>query len=186
MNDDKTTGSTLYRQYINTPTGKLIAIASTKGLCFLEFQKPDRNDLMEKRLEKFFRGCRIIDETNDILEKTGEWLTAYFNKDFEQLTAPPLDLRGSEFELTVWRALEKIPPGHTSSYGDIAKQIGKPNASRAVGNTNRRNPVPIIIPCHRVIGQDKSLTGYGGGLDKKEWLLAHETAAGGQQGRLFD
>jgi len=164
----------LYRMIIDTPNGEMIAMASAQGLCFLEFRQPGRNDLMEKRLAKYFKNYRIIDASTDILVKTGRWLAGYYAADFKNLETPPLDLRGTDFELTVWHALEDIPCGQTVSYGDIAQKIGKPNASRAVGNTNRKNPVPLIIPCHRVIGQDNSLTGYGGGLGIKKALLLHE------------
>jgi O-6-methylguanine DNA methyltransferase len=85
-----------------------------------------------------------------------------------------LDLRGSDFQKTVWRAVENIPYGQTASYGEIAHLIGKPGASRAVGAANGANPLPIVIPCHRVIGSDGSLTGYGGGLPLKSRLLALE------------
>jgi methylated-DNA-[protein]-cysteine S-methyltransferase len=86
----------------------------------------------------------------------------------------PLRLDGTPFQMRVWRALTEIPFGETWSYGELAKRIGNPNASRAVGLANGRNPVSILVPCHRVIGADGSLTGYGGGLQRKQWLLAHE------------
>ena len=93
----------------------------------------------------------------------------------------PLRLNGTEFQQRVWRALTEIPYGETWSYGELAKRIGNPNASRAVGLANGRNPVSIVVPCHRVIGADGSLTGYGGGLQRKQWLLAHEGLQGGQR-----
>jgi methylated-DNA-[protein]-cysteine S-methyltransferase len=83
-------------------------------------------------------------------------------------------MEGTEFQQRVWRELTKIPFGETRSYGQLAKRIGNPNGSRAVGLANGRNPIAIIVPCHRVIGADGSLTGFGGGLDRKEWLLTHE------------
>jgi methylated-DNA-[protein]-cysteine S-methyltransferase len=86
----------------------------------------------------------------------------------------PLKMIGSEFQQQVWRELTKIPFGQTWSYGQLAKRIGNPNGSRAVGLANGRNPIAIIVPCHRVIGADGSLTGFGGGLERKEWLLTHE------------
>lgn len=86
----------------------------------------------------------------------------------------PLRLKGTEFQQRVWNALTAIPYGATISYGELAKRIGNPNASRAVGLANGRNPISILVPCHRVIGADGSLTGYGGGLARKQWLLAHE------------
>jgi methylated-DNA-[protein]-cysteine S-methyltransferase len=86
----------------------------------------------------------------------------------------PLRLNGTEFQQRVWHALTEIPYGQTWSYGELAKRVGNPNASRAVGLANGRNPVAILVPCHRVIGADGSLTGYGGGVERKQWLLAHE------------
>jgi methylated-DNA-[protein]-cysteine S-methyltransferase len=86
----------------------------------------------------------------------------------------PLRMDGTEFQERVWRELTKIPFGETRSYGQLAKRLNNPNGSRAVGLANGRNPIAIIVPCHRVIGADGSLTGFGGGIDRKEWLLAHE------------
>jgi methylated-DNA-[protein]-cysteine S-methyltransferase len=86
----------------------------------------------------------------------------------------PLDMHGAPFETRVWQALLEIPAGQTSSYGAIAKKLGSVGASRAVGAANGANPIAIIVPCHRVIGSSGSLTGYGGGLDRKSWLLDHE------------
>jgi methylated-DNA-[protein]-cysteine S-methyltransferase len=90
----------------------------------------------------------------------------------------PLDMRGTDFQRNVWEALLTIPYGETRSYGEIAKQIGRPDRARAVGAANGSNPVSIIVPCHRVIGSDGSLTGYGGGLPRKRWLLDHEAGVG--------
>jgi methylated-DNA-[protein]-cysteine S-methyltransferase len=91
--------------------------------------------------------------------------------------ALPLSPHGSEFQLRVWAALSEIPAGRTRTYGEIARQIGQPSASRAVGMANHHNPLVIVVPCHRVVGADGTLTGYGGGLDRKRWLLEHETAS---------
>ena len=88
----------------------------------------------------------------------------------------PLRFEGTPFQETVWRALQSIPYGTTWTYGQLAEEIGRPGASRAVGLANGRNPISIIVPCHRVIGSDGSLTGFGGGLGRKEWLLRHEGA----------
>jgi O-6-methylguanine DNA methyltransferase len=90
-----------------------------------------------------------------------------------------MDLRGTEFQQRVWAQLCAIPYGETISYGELASRIGNANASRAVGLANGRNPISIIVPCHRVIGADGSLTGYGGGLERKTWLLEHESATRG-------
>lgn len=94
-----------------------------------------------------------------------------------------LDLRGTEFQKKAWRRLAAIPFGRTATYAEVAAAIGRPKAVRAVGQANHRNPVSIIIPCHRVIGSDGRLVGYGGGLWRKRWLLAHERALAGGGGR---
>jgi methylated-DNA-[protein]-cysteine S-methyltransferase len=112
-------------------------------------------------------------EGHPVLQRAREQLAAYFageRKAFDLPLAP----EGTAFQRAVWRALGEIPFGETRSYAEIAKGIGRPSASRAVGAANGRNPVAIIVPCHRVVGADGSLTGYAGGLACKEWLLRHE------------
>jgi methylated-DNA-[protein]-cysteine S-methyltransferase len=91
----------------------------------------------------------------------------------------PLAMRGTAFNLRVWAELRGIPYGETASYADVARRLGSPGAARAVGAANARNPIPIIVPCHRVVGADGSLTGFGGGIERKRWLLAHEARVGG-------
>ncbi|PHS68846.1 MAG: methylated-DNA--[protein]-cysteine S-methyltransferase [Alcanivorax sp.] len=101
---------------------------------------------------------------------------AYFSGDGDALHALPVKLGGTDFQRQVWRALQDIPAGATTSYGALARQIGRASASRAVGLANGANPIAIRIPCHRVIGANGDLTGYGGGLWRKQWLLTHEEA----------
>ncbi|HEY1692581.1 MAG TPA: methylated-DNA--[protein]-cysteine S-methyltransferase [Polyangiaceae bacterium] len=91
---------------------------------------------------------------------------------------------GTEFQRDVWKMLRRIPCGETWSYGELARRIGRPAAVRAVGLANGANPIGVVVPCHRVIGSDGSLTGYGGGIERKRWLLAHEGAGGGRQASL--
>jgi len=100
-------------------------------------------------------------------------LTEYF-KGRRQKFSIPLILEGTDFQKAVWRQLQKIPFGQIASYGDIARAVGSPRAFRAVGNANNKNPIPLIIPCHRVIGSDGKLVGFGGGIWRKAWLLEHE------------
>ena len=100
-------------------------------------------------------------------------LTEYFIGQ-RQAFSVPLILEGTAFQKAVWRQLQKIPFGQTASYGDVARAVGRPKAFRAVGNANNKNPIPLIIPCHRVIGSDGKLVGFGGGIWRKEWLLDHE------------
>jgi methylated-DNA-[protein]-cysteine S-methyltransferase len=115
----------------------------------------------------------IQNATIDPLPAAARQLKEYFagkRREFDL----PLRMQGTEFQQRVWRELTKIPFGETRSYGQLAKRLNNPNGSRAVGLANGRNPIAIIVPCHRVIGADGSLTGFGGGLDRKEWLLTHE------------
>ena len=106
---------------------------------------------------------------------SSDQLGAYFAGTLTEFDIP-VKLTGSDFQRRVWRCLQDIPYGETISYGQLARQVGNPNASRAVGLANGRNPVAVIVPCHRVIGADGRLTGYAGGLDRKTWLLHHEAA----------
>jgi methylated-DNA-[protein]-cysteine S-methyltransferase len=104
-------------------------------------------------------------------------LTAYFDGDLTAIAAIPWRAGGTPFQLSCWRALCEIPPGSTASYGQQAARIGRPSAVRAVGLANGANPIGLVVPCHRVIGANGTLTGYGGGLHRKRWLLRHEGAA---------
>jgi methylated-DNA-[protein]-cysteine S-methyltransferase len=115
------------------------------------------------------------DPDDPLLQQLRRELDAYFAGALRRFTVP-LAPRGTEFQRAVWAALLTIDFGETCSYADIARAIGRPTATRAVGAANGQNPIAVVIPCHRVIGSDRSLTGYGGGLDRKRWLLAHETA----------
>src|SRR5262245_50328117 len=103
-------------------------------------------------------------------------LASYFDGELRALDDAEVACGGSPFQKDVWKALRKIPAGTTLSYGELAKAIGRPAAVRAVGAANGANPIAIIVPCHRVIGANGTLTGYGGGIDRKRWLLAHEGA----------
>jgi methylated-DNA-[protein]-cysteine S-methyltransferase len=103
-------------------------------------------------------------------------LRAYFAGDLDAIRDLPVVFHGTDFQRAVWGALRTIPRGETMSYGELARRIGRPSAVRAVGLANGANPVGVVVPCHRVIGSDGSLTGYGGGLSRKRWLLEHERA----------
>jgi O-6-methylguanine DNA methyltransferase len=162
----------LLRRTFDTPVGPMMALASDEALCALEFSKPGRMTRLDARLGRFFAPFEIEDGSNAVIARTVEWLDRYFAG--ERPEDPPLDMRGAAFELKVWAALRQVPFGQTVSYGEIARKVGAPDASRAVGMANGANPIAIIVPCHRVIGSNGKLTGYGGGLDKKKWLIAHE------------
>ena len=110
-------------------------------------------------------------------------LARYFEGELDAIDALPVEAAGTHFQQEVWRALRTIPCGSTTSYGTLARQIGHPEAVRAVGAANGANPIAVVVPCHRVIGAKGSLTGYGGGIERKRWLLRHESAY--QAGCLF-
>jgi len=165
----------LSRETIATPMGDMLALASDEGLCALEFTGPrKRLTRLEARLGRHFPPHDIVDRATPVIARTRRWLDAYFSGASAAIGDLPLDMRGAAFEKRVWEALTRIPPGETTSYGAIAKSLGRAGASRAVGAANGANPIAIIVPCHRVIGSSGSLTGYGGGLDRKTWLLNHE------------
>ena len=149
--------------YIRTPSpvGPLFLATSTKGLVRLEF---------EGRMQKLNADTMQLRESKPALGPYLCELNDYFAGERREFSVP-LDLRGTEFQLACWRALLEIPYGETRSYRDMAEAIGHPRAYRAVGMSNNRNPIAIVVPCHRVIASSGSLCGYGGGLDIKRKLL---------------
>lgn len=154
------TDKTFY-DILDTPIGPLTLIWSEKGLRGAYFKGHVPGDLMtsEKALpDNPYRAA----------------FEAYFDGEKNAFNDLPLDLQGTPFQKAVWALLLKIPEGQTRCYGDLAKALGDPGASRAVGWANGKNPISIAVPCHRVIGKDGSLTGYAGGLKRKAWLLEHE------------
>lgn len=160
-----------YYDYYDSPLGQILLVASDAALTGLHFadekyypaiaaewlRQPDAKIILRarKQLDDYFAGTR---------------------KQFDL----PVDPAGTAFQRGVWRALQKIPYGVTANYGAVAKRIGKPSASRAVGAANGRNPISIVIPCHRVIGTNGDLTGYAGGIDRKEALLRLEANSTGE------
>lgn len=153
----------------------MVALASDSALCALEFGSPERQDRLEARLRRWFPSHDIEDGESALIERTRRWLERYFDGTRADIAGLPIAMHGTPFERRVWEALLQIPPGDTRSYGAIAEALGSSKgASRAVGLANGANPLAIIVPCHRVIGSNGSLTGYGGGLEHKTWLLNHE------------
>jgi methylated-DNA-[protein]-cysteine S-methyltransferase len=150
---------------IDSPVGRLILRTNDIALTGIYFDGPSPPP---GELEHWTRNAQA-----GALPETARQLEEYFSgvrREFDL----PLEMEGTEFQKRAWRNLLSIPYGETRSYGDQAKLIGNPNASRAVGLANGRNPIPIVVPCHRVVGVKGSLTGFGGGLERKRWLLAHE------------
>ena len=189
----------LSRALLQTPVGEMLALDSGEGLCALEFTGPEKRLVgLEARLRRWFPPHEIVDGETPTIARARAWLDGYFAGVSADISGLSLDMRGADFEKRVWEALRRIPPGETTSYGAIAKALGSAGASRAVGAANGANPIAIVVPCHRVIGASGSLTGYGGGLDRKMWLLDHErrhwpakgkeqraTGRGEGQGSLF-
>ena len=160
-----TTALTAHRTHtvVDSPVGPLTLVA-TDGVLSGVYMEEQRH---RPPTESF----GVPDSTG--FESATEQLAEYFAGDRTEFTIP-LNLIGTEFQRTVWQALREIPYGHTESYGGLATRIGRPSASRAVGLANGRNPIGIIVPCHRVIAGNGNLTGYGGGLSRKRHLLALE------------
>jgi methylated-DNA-[protein]-cysteine S-methyltransferase len=164
---------TLISRHVPSPVGPLLLAADDDHLRMIWFSNPRHPIPRDAVLEP---------GDNAVLRKTQSQLDAYFAGALRAFDLP-LHPVGTPFQREVWSMLARIPYGETWSYGAVAKRIGKPEAVRAVGAANGRNPIPIVLPCHRVIGADGSLTGFGGGLPTKQFLLALEGALPG--GDLF-
>ncbi len=164
-----------FLERVNTPTGRMLIVTDDLH----RMRAADWED-HEQRMRTLLRqqyGANAI----ELLETSRpsaarRSLDAYFEGDISIIDSLPVATQGTEFQRKVWEALRRIPVGHPISYSTLAAQIGRPTATRAVGHANGSNPISIVVPCHRVIGANASLTGYGGGLDRKRWLLAHESA----------
>jgi len=157
-----------------TPVGPMTALASEAGLCALEFDSSERQARLAARRTRRFPPHDVAEGNVPALVAVAKWLEDYFAGRGADPATVPLVFYGSDFETAVWRRLLEIPAGTTSTYGAIARALQVPNGSRAVGLANGANPLAIIVACHRVIGSTGALTGYGGGLDRKRWLLDHE------------
>jgi methylated-DNA-[protein]-cysteine S-methyltransferase len=160
---------TLVFKHVPSPVGRLKLVASDAGLVAILWEQddPDRVRL----------GTMAESPDHSVLAETERQLGDYFAGRLRAFTVP-LDFHGTEFQKAVWAALLTIPFGETRSYGEVARQIGRPSASRAVGAANGRNPISIVAPCHRVLGSNGALTGFAGGLAAKDHLLGHERRHG--------
>lgn len=158
-----------------SPTGQMIIMTDQNGVLRL-FEWTDHEDRMHRLLTKQYRGqayeIRAGQQPSHILAA----LTAYFDGEVAAVDTLETETGGTQFQNQVWAALRTIEVGCTLSYAGLAQRIGNPSAMRAVGLANGANPIAIVVPCHRVIGANGTLTGYGGGLDRKFWLLKHEGA----------
>ncbi|MCZ2405163.1 MAG: methylated-DNA--[protein]-cysteine S-methyltransferase [Burkholderiales bacterium] len=165
----------LLSRQLSTPLGEMLAVASPQGLCLLEFvgQGGVARELAQVETA---RGGPVQPGDSAVLAQTVQELAEYFAGQ-RQCFGVPLDLVGTPFQRSAWQALLDIPYGQTRSYASQARAIARPSATRAVAAANGQNKVSIIVPCHRVIGSDGSLTGFGGGLPRKRALLALEGGA---------
>jgi methylated-DNA-[protein]-cysteine S-methyltransferase len=172
-----TSETTLLIDDLDTPLGTFTVIADRAGrLHTAGWHDQQTNGRMERQLSDYLAGARLA-RASDPGGLTSA-LRAYFAGDLAAIAALPIaEAAGTAFQRQVWAALRTIPCGQTRSYGEIARQIGRPSAVRAVGLANGANPIGVVVPCHRVIGASGKLVGYGGGMDRKRWLLAHERAA---------
>ena len=164
---------TLYEELLPSPVGTITILTDGDGvLRVLEFE--DFGARMERLLRLHYGpgGWRVVPatRTSDAMRA----MTAYFAGDVSAIDGLPTATGGTAFQRSVWQALRKVGAGQTVAYVDIAAAIGRPSAVRAVGLANGSNPIAIVVPCHRIIGRSGALTGYGGGLERKRWLLAHE------------
>lgn len=155
---------------VPSPIGTILLVCDGEALCTLDFA--DNESATHRALRLRFGTYELSPAANPggISAK----IEAYFRGNLGIIENIPVRTGGTAFQRAVWAALREIPVGTTTSYGQLAAKLGKPQACRAVGLANGSNPVSIVVPCHRVIGSDGRLTGYGGGIERKQWLLAHE------------
>jgi methylated-DNA-[protein]-cysteine S-methyltransferase len=161
---------------LDTPTGAMRLLTDDEHrLRALDWE--DHEERMQRLLRRHYGASAIRLREAPRPSPVRRALEAYFDGELDALARQPTATNGTDFQRAVWSALRDIPIGQTVSYGALAVRIGRPTATRAVGLANGANPIAIIVPCHRVVGADASLTGYGGGLERKRWLLAHERGA---------
>ena len=158
-----------------TPIGELLIVADRGGkLRAVDWS--DHEARMRRLLDRFYGKSRYALAGADDPGGHTRTLRRYFKGDLAEIDKLPVETAGTPFQTAIWRALRQIPAGRTISYAELAQRIGRPKAVRAAGLANGQNPISIVVPCHRVIGSDGRLTGYGGGLPRKQWLLEHEGA----------
>jgi len=158
--------TTLLHRHIDSPVGPLLLVADEHALRVIEFDNPRH---------PYKRSSAWQPGDNAVMREAARQLAQYFRGERREFDLP-LAPQGTDFQRTVWHTLADIPYGETISYAELARRVDKPTATRAVGAANGRNPLPIVLPCHRVIGADGSLTGFGGGLPTKQYLLTLEGA----------
>jgi methylated-DNA-[protein]-cysteine S-methyltransferase len=159
-----------------TPIGTALVATDAEGKLRV-FEWADYEARMQSLLDRFYgKGRARLAEDQPAAKPVMQALARYFAGEIAAIDAIPAESAGTDFQRAVWKALRKIPAGETWSYSRLARRVGRPDAVRAVGTANGANPISVVVPCHRVIGADGSLTGYGGGMERKAWLLRHEGA----------
>ena len=166
---------TFQTERLDTPTGRMLLLTDEQGRVHaLDWE--DHHERMHRLLNRYYRKVTLAMREASQESAAKRAVLAYFAGRLEAIGELRVATRGTDFQNEVWTALRQIPSGKTTSYGALAKGIGRPAAVRAVGLANGSNPIAVIVPCHRVIGANAALTGYGGGLARKRWLLQHEAA----------
>jgi methylated-DNA-[protein]-cysteine S-methyltransferase len=162
----------LHVDEVGSPMGTLVLVVRDDALCALDF------DDCRERMDALLRSRYGAVDLKPRPDPNGfsSCVRAYLDGGLDALDRIPVETGGTPFQQRVWSALREIRPGKTLTYGQLAESVGRPSAARAVGTTNARNPVALVLPCHRVVGADGSLTGYAGGIHRKRWLLHHEGA----------
>jgi methylated-DNA-[protein]-cysteine S-methyltransferase len=155
---------------IPSAIGTIVLAARARRLCALDYADCRERFLALLRARYAEAALRFTPDPFGFSSR----IRSYLAGEFDATEDIPVETKGTRFQERVWTALRRIPPGATVTYAEVARGVGRPLAARAVGGVNRRNPVAIVIPCHRVIGTDRSLTGYAGGIWRKRWLLSHE------------
>jgi methylated-DNA-[protein]-cysteine S-methyltransferase len=163
---------------IPSPLGQILLVSDNRAVWALDFE--DYEDRMMKLLQKRYGSVQLAEQASDLgdcnltRQSLQACIQAYFSGDLNSLNHLPVETGGTPFQQQVWQSLRTIPAGQVITYGELAQNLNNPKAVRAVGMANSLNPIAIILPCHRVIGAKGQLTGYAGGLDRKQWLLKHE------------
>ena len=166
---------TFHVEELDTPTGRMLVVADSAGrLAAADWQ--DHEHRLIELVHRYYGARRV-----ELVPRPGRTaparaLAAYFEGDLMAIDGIEITVKTTPFQAEVWAALRRIPAGTTMSYGALAAALGRPGAPRAVGHANGSNPISVVVPCHRLVGADGSLTGYGGGIERKRWLLAHEGA----------
>ncbi len=159
-----------------TPLGEMLILCDEQDvLRAVDWQ--DHEQRMHRLLRQQYPAIDTVVREGATKAHIGQAFEAYFSGVLGALDALAVETGGTDFQRELWQTLRAIPAGQTTSYGELARQLGRPDASRAVGQANGANPIGIVVPCHRVIGASASLTGYGGGMERKRWLLEHEGVA---------